>query len=101
MLSIRISYYLKKWFSRSCRRVQKSFRFSSSSTLLITLLGGGTVKNFIFVFVLVAMVGLVGCATPGKGQRASTGGVKLNQGNLQEMNITCFGYCSVRKDNSK
>ena len=70
-------------------------------TLFNYLLGGGTVKNFICVFALVAMVGLVGCATSGKGQRGSTGGSQLSPAHLQEMNITCWGYCSLSKDNSK
>ena len=58
-------------------------------------------KNFICVFALVAMVGLVGCATSGKGQRGSTEGSQLSPAHLQEMNITCWGYCSLSKDNSK
>ena len=78
-------------------------------TLFNYLLGGGTVKNFICVFALVAMVGLVGCATSGKGKRGSTvgstvgstGGSQLSPAHLQEMNITCWGFCSISKDNSK
>ena len=62
-------------------------------------------KNLIFVFALVVMVGLVGCATTGKGQRASTEGSKVSQevsqGNLQQMTISCFGFCSIKKENSK
>jgi hypothetical protein len=62
---------------------------------------GGTVKNFICVFALVVMVGLVGCAGIGKGKKASTGGSQLSPAHLQEMNITCWGFCSISKDNSK
>ena len=58
-------------------------------------------KNFICVFALVAMVGLVGCAGIGKGKKGSAGGSNLSPAHLQEMNITCWGFCSISKDNSK
>ena len=50
---------------------------------------------------LVAMVGLAGCAGFGKGKKASTGGSQLSPAHLQEMNITCWGFCSISKGNSK
>ena len=62
-------------------------------------------KNFICVFALVAMVGLAGCAGIGKGKKGSTGGStggsNLSPAHLQEMNITCWGFCSISKGNSK
>ena len=63
-------------------------------TLFNYLLGGGTVKNFICVFALVAMVGLVGCATTGGGAGGSAGESKskLSEADLQRMGITHGGY---------
>ena len=60
-------------------------------------------KNFICVFTLVAMVGLVGCAgLMGKGKGASSPGEsQLGKGAFQKMDVTCFGFCSIAKGNSK
>ena len=57
-------------------------------------------KNFICVFALVAIVGLVGCAT-GKSQKGSAGESQLSEADLQKMSIICWGFCSISKDNSK
>ena len=68
------------------------------------LLGGGTVKNFICMFALVAMVGLVGCAGMGKGKLAKgerAGESQLGKGAFQKMDVTCWGFCSISKGNSK
>tara|TARA_B100000586_G_scaffold151694_1_gene110188 strand:- start:462 stop:665 length:204 start_codon:yes stop_codon:yes gene_type:complete len=66
--------------------------------------GGGAVKNFICVLVLVAMVGLVACAgrpldkwADGRAPEES----KLGKGAFQKMNVTCWGFCSISKGNSK
>ncbi len=60
-------------------------------------------KNFICMFTLVAMVGLVGCAGIGKSKGASAGAgeSQLGKGAFQKMNVTCFGFCSIDKGNSK
>ncbi len=59
-------------------------------------------KKFIYVFTLVAMVGLVGCAGIGKGKGASAAGEsQLGKGAFQKMDVTCFGFCSIAKGNSK
>ena len=83
-------------FARVCR---DSLGFKR--TLFNYLLGGGTVKNFICVFALVAMVGLAGCAGIGKGKGGSAGESKLGKGAFQKMNVTCWGFCSIDKGNSK
>jgi len=70
-------------------------------TLFNYLLGGGTVKNFICVFALVAMVGLAGCAGIGKGKAGSAGESQLGKGAFQKMDVTCWGFCSITKGNSK
>ena len=51
-------------------------------------------KNFICVFALVAMVGLVGSATTGGGAGGSAGEPKskLSEADLQRMGITHGGY---------
>ena len=67
-------------------------------TLFNYLLGGGTVKNFICVFALVAMVGLAGCAGIGKGKAGES---QLGKGAFQKMDVTCWGFCSISKGNSK
>lgn len=60
-------------------------------------------KNFICVLVLVAMVGLVGCAgllgklKGGPPPEES----KLGKGAFQKMNVTCWGFCTIDKGNSK
>jgi len=82
--------------------VEKYFRFLNSSTLLIILLGGGTVKNFICVFALVAIFGLLGCAgLKGKGASHAAGESQLGKGAFQKMEVTCWGFCSIAKGNSK
>ena len=60
-------------------------------------------KNFICMFTLVAMVGLVGCAGIGKGKGASAGAgeSQLGKGAFQKMSVTCWGFCSIDKGNSK
>ena len=58
-------------------------------------------KNFICVFVLVAMVGLAGCAGVGKSKVGSAGESQLGKGAFQKMNVTCWGFCSIDKGNSK
>ena len=61
-------------------------------------------KNFIRVFTLVVMVvGLVGCAGLGKGKGSSAGAgeSQLGKGAFQKMNVTCMGFCSIDKGNSK
>ena len=60
-------------------------------------------KNFICVFTLVAMVGLVGCAgLMGKGKGASSPEEsQLGKGAFQKMAVTCFCFCSTAKGNSK
>ena len=61
-------------------------------------------KNFICVFALVAMVGLAGCAGIGKGKAGSAGSAgesQLGKGAFQKMNVTCWGFCSIDKGNSK
>jgi len=57
-------------------------------------MGGGTMKSFICVFVFVAMVAFVGCATTGGGAGGSTGESKskLSEADLQRMGITHGGY---------
>ena len=72
-------------------------------TLFNYLLGGSTVKNFICVFALVAMVGLAGCAGigKGKGKVGSTEESQLGKGAFQKMDVTCWGFCSISKGNSK
>ena len=72
-------------------------------TLFNYLLGGGTVKNFICVFALVAMVGLAGCAGIGKGKGGPAGPAEsqLGKGAFQKMTVTCWGFCSIDKGNSK
>jgi len=65
---------------------------------LIIYWGGGTVKNFICVFALVAMVGLAGCAGIGKGKAGES---QLGKGAFQKMDVTCWGFCSISKGNSK
>ena len=67
-------------------------------------MGGGAVKNFICVLVLVAMVGLVACAgrpldkwADGRAPEES----KLGKGAFQKMNVTCWGFCTIDKGNSK
>ena len=72
-------------------------------TLFNYLLGGGTVKNFICVFALVAMVGLAGCAGLGKGKGGPgpAGESQLGKGAFQKMDVTCWGFCSISKGNSK
>ena len=67
-------------------------------TLFNYLLEGGIVKNFICVFALVAMVGLAGCAGLGKGNKDES---KLGKGAFQKMSVTCWGFCSIDKGNSK
>ena len=58
-------------------------------------------KKFIYVFTLVAMVGLVGCAgLKGKGASAA-GESQLGKGAFQKMNVTCWGFCTIDKGNSK
>ena len=51
-------------------------------------------KNFICVFVLVAIVAFVGCATTGGGAGGSAGESKskLSEADLQRMGITHGGY---------
>ena len=51
-------------------------------------------KNFICVFVLLAMVAFVGCATTGGGAGESSGESKsqLSEADLQRMGITHGGY---------
>ena len=58
------------------------------------MLGGGTVKNFIWVFVLLAMVAFVGCATTVgvTGGSAGESKSKLSEADLQRMGITHGGY---------
>ena len=68
--------------------------------------GGGPVKNFICVFALVAMVGLAGCAGIGKSKVGSAGSPsdgesQLGKGAFQKMDVTCWGFCSITKGNSK
>ena len=59
-------------------------------------------KNFICVFALVAIIGLVGCAGIGKGKGASAAGEsQLGKGAFQKMDVTCWGFCSIAKGNSK
>ena len=61
-------------------------------------------KNFICLFTLVAMVGLVGCAGllgKGKGASAGAGESQLGKGAFQKMNVTCWGFCTIDKGNSK
>ena len=90
-------------FARVCR---DSLGFKR--TLFNYLLRGGTVKNFICVFALVAMVGLAGCAGLGK-KGGSVGGPaggsagesQLGKGAFQKMSVTCWGFCSIDKGNSK
>ena len=55
-------------------------------------------KNFICVFALVAMVGLAGCAGIGKGKAGES---QLGKGAFQKMDVTCWGFCSITKGNSK
>jgi len=59
------------------------------------------VKNFICVFTLVAMVGLVGCAGLGKGKGGSAEESQLGKGAFQKMSVTCWGFCTIDKGNSK
>ena len=61
-------------------------------------------KNFIYVFTLVAMVGLVACAgrpldkwADGRAPEES----QLGKGAFQKMNITCWGFCTLDKGTSK
>ena len=70
---------------------------------LIIYWGGSTVKNFICVFALVAMVGLAGCAGIGKGKGGPAGPAEsqLGKGAFQKMDVTCWGFCSISKGNSK
>ncbi len=90
-------------FARVCRGF-----LGFKRTLFNYLLEGGTVKNFICVFALVAMVGLAGCAGFGK-KGGSVGGPaggsagesQLSEADLQKMSIICWGFCSISKDNSK
>ena len=51
-------------------------------------------KNFIYVFVLLAIVAFVGCATTGGGAGGSAGESKskLSEADLQRMGITHGGY---------
>ena len=56
-------------------------------------------KNFICVFALVAMVGLAGCAGIGKGK--GDGESQLGKGAFQKMDVTCWGFCSISRGNSK
>jgi hypothetical protein len=51
-------------------------------------------KSFVCVFVFVAMVAFVGCATTGGGAGESTGESKskLSEADLQRMGITHGGY---------
>ena len=60
-------------------------------------------KNFICVFTLVVMVGLAGCAAFGKGKvgSPSAGESQLGKGAFQKMDVTCWGFCSISKGNSK
>lgn len=55
---------------------------------------GEVVKNFICVFVLLAMVAFVGCATTGGGAGGSAeeSKSKLSEADLQRMGITHGGY---------
>ena len=74
-------------------------------TLFYYLLGG-TVKIFICGFALVAMGGLAGCAGIGKGKVGSAGSPsagesQLGKGAFQKMTVTCWGFCSIDKGNSK
>ena len=87
-------------FARVCR---DSLDFKRT---LFNYLLGGTVKNFICVFALVAMVGLAGCAGIGKGKTGSAGSPaagesQLGKGAFQKMTVTCWGFCSIDKGNSK
>ena len=68
---------------------------------LFNYLLGGTVKNFICVFALVVMVGLAGCAGMGKNKAGSAGESQLGKGAFQKMDVTCWGFCSISKGNSK
>ena len=60
-------------------------------------------KKFFRVFTLVAMVvGLVGCAgLKGKGASHAAGESQLGKGAFQKMEVTCWGFCSIAKGNSK
>ena len=60
-------------------------------------------KNFICLFTLVAMVGLVGCAGIDKalGDSDLVGESQLGKGAFQKMNVTCWGFCTIDKGNSK
>ena len=58
-------------------------------------------KNFICVFTLVAMVGLVGCAGLLKKGQGGTPESQLGKGAFQKMDVTCWGFCSISKGNSK
>ena len=61
-------------------------------------------KNFICVLVLVAMVGLVGCAGLHQDKRnwqETPEESKLGKGAFQKMNVTCWGFCTIDKGNSK
>ena len=58
-------------------------------------------KNFICVFIFVAMATFVGCATTGGSAGGSAGESQLGKGAFQKMNVTCWGFCSIDKGNSK
>ena len=60
-------------------------------------------KNFIYVFTLVAMVGLVGCAgLLGKSKWSKDPGEsQLGKGAFQKMTVTCWGFCAIDKGTSK
>ena len=51
-------------------------------------------KNFIYVFILVAIVAFAGCATTGgsAGRSAGESKSKLSEADLQRMGITHGGY---------
>ena len=60
-------------------------------TLFNYLLEGGTVKNFICVFALVAMVAFVGCATTGGSGGASSGAAKASKSTWSEADYKRMG----------
>ena len=78
-------------FARVCR---DSLGFKRT---LFNYLFGGTVKNFICVFALVAMVAFIGCATTGGSGGSSAGSAggsksKLTDADFKRMGIEKGSY---------
>jgi len=79
-------------FARGCRNP-----LGFKRTLFSYLLEGGTVKNFICVFALVAMVAFIGCATAGGSGGSSAGSAggsksKLTDADFKRMGIEKGSY---------